>query len=436
MLSPKGKRRNVYEAALSRIEKIFTDFDNVYVSFSGGKDSTVLLNLCIDYIRRNKLKRRLGVFHMDYEVQYTETIRFVEKVFSQNTDILDIYRVCVPFKVATCTSMYQSYWRPWDEELKHLWVREMPRSSLQKEDFPFFSEDMWDYDFQVEFSEWMHRYRQARRTCCLVGIRTQESFNRWRAIHSDKNYCCYEHLKWTRKIADNVYNAYPIYDWLTTDIWVANGRFGWQYNHLYDLYYQAGVPIEKQRVASPFISAAIPSLQLYRVIDPQTWGRMINRVNGVNFANIYGDTPAMGWYTVKLPKGMTWEKYMHFLLSTLPEDIRNGYLEKLRVSIEFWRTKGGVLADETIEKLRNMGIDIEVGETTNYHTTKKPVRMEYLDDIDIEEFRELPSFKRMCICILKNDHSCKYMGFAPNKIERERRDRIMEKYNSYFKKDE
>ena len=436
MSRPKEKRRNVYEAALSRIEKVFTDFDNIYVSFSGGKDSGVLLNLCIDYIRRNNLKRRLGVFHMDYEVQYEMTVRYVEEVFSSNSDILDIYRVCVPFKVPTCTSMYQSYWRPWDDEQKNIWVREMPRSALRKEDFPFFSEDMWDYDFQIAFSEWIHRYRRAGRTCCLVGIRTQESFNRWRAIHSDKNYCCYEHYKWTRKISDNVYNAYPIYDWLTTDIWVANGRFGWSYNRLYDLYYQAGVPLEKQRVASPFISAAVPNLQLYRVIDPNMWGRMVNRVNGVNFANIYGNTSAMGWYTVKLPKGMTWEKYMHFLLSTLPEETRNGYLDKLSVSINFWRNKGGVLADETIEKLRNMGIKIEVGESSNYHTTKKPVRMEYLDDIDIEEFQQIPSFKRMCICILKNDHTCKYMGFSLSKTERERRDKIMEKYNSYIENNE
>lgn len=65
-----------------------------------------------------------------------------------------------------------------------------------------------------------------------------------------------------------------------------------------------------------------------------------------------------------------------------------------------------------------MGVEIEVGDSTNYKTDKKPVRMEYLDDIDIEEFRELPSFKRMCICILKNDHSCKYMGFAPTKAEK------------------
>lgn len=432
MPKPKEKPRNVYEAALARIEKIFNDFDNIYVSFSGGKDSGVLLNLCVDYIRRNKLKRRIGVFHMDYEVQYNLTMKYVDEVLAQNTDIFDVYRVCVPFRVPTCTSMHQSYWRPWDDELKEAWVRKMPRSSYTKEDFPFYNEDMWDYDFQVKFAEWMHEYRQAKRTCCLVGIRTQESFNRWRAIHSDRNYCCYKHYKWTRKMADNVYNAYPIYDWKTTDIWVANGKFGWSYNHLYDLYYQAGVPLEKQRVASPFISAAVSSLSLYRVIDPQMWGKMISRVNGVNFANIYGDTTAMGWYSVKLPKGMTWERYMHFLLDTLPKEIKEGYLEKLGTSITFWRTRGGVLADETIEKLQKMGIKIEIGASSAYRTSKRPVRMDYLDDIDIDEFREIPTFKRMCICILKNDHTCKYMGFAATKADRERREKVMSKYKSYL----
>ncbi len=54
--------------------------------------------------------------------------------------------------------------------------------------------------------------------------------------------------------------------------------------------------------------------------------------------------------------------------------------------------------------------------------------MEYLDDIDIQEFREIPTYKRMCICILKNDHSCKYMGFALTKREREIKDMITKKY--------
>jgi len=423
-------QRNVYDAVQERLERIFSDFDNVYVSFSGGKDSGVLLNLCIDYIRSHGLKRKLGVFHMDYEIQYHETIKYVDRFLEAHKDILEVYRVCVPFKVPTCTSMHQLYWRPWQPDLQEIWVRTPPKNCYFKEAFDFFEETMWDYEFQTKFASWLHQQKGAHRTCCLVGIRTQESYKRWRAIHGSKNYHSYKHLKWTHKLDEHVYNAYPIFDWQTTDVWTANGKFRWDYNKLYDLYYQAGVPLERQRVASPFISEALPSLKLYRAVDPDMWGKMVSRVNGVNFTGIYGGTTAMGWQSVKLPKGMTWADYMKFLLCTLPQEAQQNYLNKLSVSMEFWRNKGGCLAEETIAKLRRMGIPIKVEETTNYHTEKKPVRMEYQDDINISEFKSLPTFKRMCICILKNDHACKYMGFTPNKVERARRERVMLKYKS------
>ncbi len=185
-------------------------------------------------------------------------------------------------------------------------------------------------------------------------------------------------------------------------------------------------------MASPFISAAQENLALYRAIDPDTWGKMICRVNGVNFTGIYGSSSAVARYRAKLPPGHTWESYMYFLLSTLPAKTRNNYLRKLSVSINFWRTRGGVLPDETIEKLKAMGIKIEVGERSSYNTDKKPVRMEYLDDIDIPGFKDLPTFKRMCVCILKNDHACKYMGFSLTKKETDDRRRIMEYYNKIF----
>ena len=421
-------RKNVYELAQERLRTVFSEFDNVYISFSGGKDSGVLLNLCIDYMRRHNITRKLGVFHMDYEVQYDETTRYIERVFNANRDILEIYRVCIPFKVPTCTSMYQSYWRPWEESKRDMWVRNMPAGSYTLKDFPFYSDKMWDYEFQQMFAQWYHRLKHAARTCCLVGIRTQESYNRWRTIYGGKRISQYRNLVWTSRNCTGIYNAYIIYDWLTTDIWTANGRFGWDYNKLYDLFYKAGVPLEKQRVASPFISAAQEHLALYKALDPDMWGKMICRVNGVNFTGLYGSTRAVAHHKATLPPGHTWESYMHFLLSTLPARTRDNYLRKLAVSINFWRTRGGVLAEETIEKLKAMGIKIEVGEKSNYKTDKRPVRMEYLDDIDIPEFRELPSFKRMCICILKNDHACKYMGFALTKKELDDKRRTMDYY--------
>lgn len=376
-------QKNVYELTQERLKMIFEEFDNIYISFSGGKDSGVLLNLCIDYIRQNSLKRKIGIFHMNYEVQYSMTIDYVNRVLETNRDILDVYRICVPFRVTTCTSMYQSYWRPWDEQKKEAWVREMPKDAMKVDKFPFYNRKMWDYDFQIEFSRWLHLQKAARRTCCLVGIRTQESYNRWRTIYRGVKKQ-YKNCMWSTEIDENVYNLYPLYDWKTEDIWVANGKFGWDYNKLYDLYYQAGVSLDRQRVASPFINEAIESLALYKVIDPDTWGKMIGRVNGIGFAGLYGNTHAAGRKSIRLPEGYTWKSFMEFLLSTLTEHTRNRYLAKLKTSIRFWKEKGGVLSDEVIQKLKDRNIPIQIGDSSNYKTEKKLVRMDYLDDIDIE----------------------------------------------------
>jgi predicted phosphoadenosine phosphosulfate sulfurtransferase len=299
---------------------------------------------------------------------------------------------------------------------------------LQASDFDFYNDEMWDYDFQEAFSSWVHENAGAKKTCCLVGIRTQESLHRWRAIHSDNRTTTYGDKPWTKQMCEGVYNAYPIFDWVTEDIWTANARFEWDYNKLYDVFYQAGVTVDQMRVASPFISAGQETLKLYRVIEPSTWGKLVSRVNGVNFTGIYGGTTAMGWRSITLPAGHTWKSYMEFLLSTLPKQSAENFKKKLEFSQKFWRTKGGSLSDEVIAKLVACGIPHEVGPPTNYKTDKLPVRMEYIDDIDIPEFQLIPSYKRMCVCIMKNDHLCKFMGFSLTKQEMSLRKEAEQKY--------
>ena len=306
---------NVYEAAQKRLKVIFKEFDNVYVSFSGGKDSGVMLNMAIEHIKKHYPGRKLGVFHIDYEAQYQMTTDYVDLELSKNADILEVYRICLPVAAQCATSMFRGHWIPWDQDDKKLWVRDMPKESVNESnhEFDWFKKGMWDYDFQERFSLWIHEKNKAKRTACLVGIRTDESLNRWRAIHSDRNTNKFKKHEWTLEMSKGVYNAYPIYDFTVDDIWVANAQRGWDYNKLYDLFYRAGVPIGKMRVASPFNDSGIENLKLYKVIDPKNWGKMIGRTNGVNFAGLYGGTTAMGWRNIQLPPGHTWKSYKEFL---------------------------------------------------------------------------------------------------------------------------
>lgn len=425
---------NVYEAAKDRIKIVFEKFDYVCVSFSGGKDSGVLLNMTADHAKA--IGRKFGIFHIDYEAQYQMTTDYVDAELEKYKDIADIYRICLPIAAQCATSMHSSYWIPWDEEKKELWVRDLPANGVTEKNNPFewFTKGMWDYELQVKFASWLKEHQKVKNVCALVGIRTQESLNRWRAIHSDKNKNKLDGLEWTLDMGDGVFNAYPIYDWTTEDIWICNAKNDYKYNSLYDLFWKAGLNIDQMRVASPFNDCAIESLKLYKVIDPKNWAKMLGRTNGVNFSGIYGGTTAMGWKSIKLPKGHTWKSYMEFLLSTLPESAAENYRKKLEFSRKFWRDKGGCLSEDVQQKLIALGVSFQVGEKTKRKTDKLPVRMDYLDEIDIEEFAQIPSYKRMCICIMKNDHLCKYMGFSLSKTETQLRAESEKKYQNLKEK--
>ena len=150
-------KENVYQNAIKRLEVIFNKFDNIYVSFSGGKDSGVLLNLAIKYASETSMLHKLGIFHIDYEAQYSETTKYVDRVYNSLPKEVENLRCCAPVKCPTSTSMFENHWRPWDEDKKNIWVRDLPNKYLSKNDFEFLTNDTTDYEFQKRFSLWYHQ---------------------------------------------------------------------------------------------------------------------------------------------------------------------------------------------------------------------------------------------------------------------------------------
>lgn len=421
-------KNNVHEAAQERLKYVFDHYDNIYVSFSGGKDSGVMLNLVLDFAKKHNCTNKVSIYHMDYEAQYDQTTEYVIETI-KSADIPS-YHVCLPVKAQCAVNMSQGYWRPWAHKDKNLWVRDLPAGAIHEKNNPF---DFWnrnldDYEFNIEFGRWLSK---TEKTACLVGIRADESLSRQAVITSQNRKYMVDGKLWSTVITDNLHNFYPIYDWTVSDIWGANAKFGYSYNKLYDLYYHAGLSVHEMRVASPFNDAAMGTLKLYKAINPNMWGKMVSRVNGVNYAGIYGGTTAMGWKSITLPKGHTWESYLKFLLGTLDNKTRANYEQRLGVSKTFWADRGGALPEETIKDLKLTGLNFEVKGRVSNQSLKEVVTFQvYPDDVDIKDFKACPSYKRMCVCILKNDWYCKYMGFAPTKYEQEKRKKTMEKYKN------
>ena len=433
-------QQNVYDALQERLKYIFEEFDNIFVSFSGGKYSGLLLNLTLDFQKKYYPDKRIGVFHQDFEAQYSVTTQYVERTFERIKEDVEPYWVCLPMATRTALSSYEMYWYPWDDTKEELWVRPMPQHpyvvNLKNNMMTTYRYRMHQEDLAKQFCRWYRISHGRKKTVCLLGIRAEESIQRYSGI-LNKKYG-YEGSCWISPQFKDVWTASPIYDWTHSDVWHANYIFNYDYNRLYDLYYMAGLKPEQMRVASPFNDYAKDSLNLYRVIDPEIWTKLVGRVRGVNFGAIYGKTKALAYRSLSLPEGHTWESYTKFLLETLPPRLRNNYVKKFRTSIEFWHKTGGGLEENVIQELIDHGYQIRRNGVSNY-TVMKNSRVIFIGKIpdhtdDIKSTKDIPSWKRMCYCILRNDHTCRTMGFNLTREQKKKVDALKQKYQSVGEK--
>lgn len=115
---------------------------------------------------------------------------------------------------------------------------------------------MKDYLFQKKLSKWLHLKNNAKRTAVLVGLRAQESLNRYATVTRDNTITMFGTIRYSSRIYHNIFNFYP----------------------LYNLFYQASVSLGEMRVANSFRDWGIHSLKLYRAIEPDIWGTNLERI--------------------------------------------------------------------------------------------------------------------------------------------------------------
>lgn len=376
---------DVLAAARKRVTEVFDGFERIYLAFSGGKDSSVMFHLVMEEaVRRG---RKVAVMFIDFEAQYSETIRHVEEMFLLYGEHIEQHWICVPMLLRNAVTNYEPRWVCWDEAKRDIWIRQKPEGCKGVEDYPFCVPEMEFEEFIVLFGEW---YGQGKLTAGFIGIRAQESLHRYCAVATwEKRDMMWNHRRWTTKIVDSVYNVYPIYDWQTEDIWRYHAKYPDKpHNAIYDRMHQAGVKLSQQRLCQPFGDDQRRGLWLYHILEPQTWFRLVARVNGANSGALYIEETGNvnGYNKISKPPGHTWKSFCNLLLQTMPRQTRNHYVYRFKKFIHGWHDRGYTSIPEEAPP-------------------------------ELEAKCWAPSWRRMCKVLLRNDWWCKGLGQTQPKSE-------------------
>lgn len=309
---------NVLDAARQRIAWIFDTFEQIHVSISGGKDSTVLADLAIDEAQRRG--RKVGIFFLDEEVVYQATIDQVTYLMEERApDAVTPLWLQLPFHLTNATTLTETQFIPWEPGKHTYWMRPKKSYAIKAPTWDRATEIVADrnkgfgfYDVFVNFE------RCYTNTAFLVGLRGTESPNRWRTVSKHPATIAGRTVYWATPKGAN-YSLYPLYDWNTHDIWRYIAERGLRYHRIYDYMLKKGYAWNEMRISSLIHERSFKALVDLPEFEPQTYDRLLKRAKGIGLAQETAKDAKL-FRARKLPKNFTsWRAYRDFLIATHPD---------------------------------------------------------------------------------------------------------------------
>lgn len=306
---------NVYEAAIKRIERIFDEFENIVVSFSGGKDSTVVLELALEVARRrNRLP--LKVFFIDQEAEWQHTIDYVKYVMYR-PEVEPLWLQC-PIKLFNATSHETDFLNCWDAGCKDKWMHPQDPISIKENTF---GTDR----FHKMFAAAMAKIFNGEPYANMGGVRTEESPMRFGGVTGAR---CYKDITWGKKEPKG-YTFYPIYDWTFDDVWIYIAKNKIKYNGIYDLMFNYGIPRTNMRVSNLHHETAYRTLFFLQEVERDTYNKLCERLPGIStFSQLQGNAV----FVKELPEMFSgWKEYRDYLLEhIIRPDLQDEFRKRWR----------------------------------------------------------------------------------------------------------
>lgn len=298
---------DVLTATQKRISFLFNNYDNISLSFSGGKDSTALFHLLNEEAK--KRNRKFILYFQDQEAEYQGTIDFMEWAMTQPNVIPLWYQV--PIFLTNAASHQQLFLWAWGEGEK--WVRKKHPIAIH------FIENKYPKRFN-KFNLWVGQNlkKLEGKSISIIGLRAEESPDRRFVMFGEDS-----EIFWIRRknIEGKPHRAYPIIDWSYTDVWKYIIENSFKYNKIYDKMYMLGGNLRSFRVSNLVHEKAFRCLTDLQELEPETYNKLEERLQGVHTAAIYGKENLI--YSIKsLPDNFkTWKEYKDFLLKTIHPDL-------------------------------------------------------------------------------------------------------------------